>query len=96
MCPVEVVICWCLSQVAPASLLHTARSECVCTCSSLVTSVCVCVCVCRGVLDKLGLVGQPQRRNPTSSTEIVGNIAVPEAQQSDTVALCTLDGGSLC
>ena len=38
------------------------------------------------------MVGQPQRRNPTSSTEIVGNITVADSQDSGAVALCTLDG----
>ncbi len=36
------------------------------------------------------MVGQPQRRNPTSSTELVANIA--DTERSVTVSLCTLDG----
>ncbi len=42
----------------------------------------------------MNLVGQPQRRNPTSSTELVANIA--DTESSDLVALCTLDGWWVC
>lgn len=48
------------------------------------------------------VIGQPQRRNPTSSTEVVGCVLsqadsvtgeeVLDGSRSNIVALCTLDG----
>ena len=53
------------------------------------------------MLMQCNVVGQPQRRNPTSSTEVIGHIidksqpstdVETTTQHSDIVALCTLDG----
>ena len=44
------------------------------------------------------VIGQPQRRSPTSSTEIVGQIidqsdsSSADSHHSNIVALCTLEG----
>ncbi len=55
--------------------------------------VCLLLCQCReGELESRDLIGQPQRRNPTSSTSLVANIT-DTVDCDDLVALCTLDGG---
>ncbi len=46
-----------------------------------------------GELESRDLIGQPQRRNPTSSTSLVANIVETVEDSDDIVALCTLDGG---
>ncbi|XP_064399890.1 KICSTOR complex protein ITFG2-like isoform X2 [Halichondria panicea] len=45
-----------------------------------------------GELESRDLIGQPQRRNPTSSTSLVANIVETVEDSDDIVALCTLDG----
>ena len=48
------------------------------------------------------VIGQPQRRSPTSSTEIVGQIidqsesSSADGNHSNIVALCTLEGTIMC
>ena len=54
--------------------------------------VCLLLCQCReGELESRDMIGQPQRRNPTSSTSLVANIT-DTVDCDDLVALCTLDG----
>ena len=53
------------------------------------------------ILTMCDVIGQPQRRSPTSSTEIVGQIidqsesSSVDGHHSNIVALCTLEGNKL-